>query len=59
VVLLVAASLSGCGELPLVKAVHEQCASTPEPQRKACEDAAYAHFYAIERSRLALERSGA
>lgn len=53
---VLALGVSGCDNLPLVKAVHAECAGTPEPDRKACEDAAYSRFYAIERQKLTLQR---
>ncbi|HEX9465177.1 MAG TPA: hypothetical protein VGB82_21450 [Alphaproteobacteria bacterium] len=42
--------MGGCDNLPLVKQVHQQCANAQDV--KACEDAAYARAYAIERQRV-------
>jgi hypothetical protein len=41
--------LAGCQELPMVQAVHQDCANAPDV--KACEDADYARRYAEERVR--------
>lgn len=41
--------LAGCEELPMVRAVHQDCANAPNV--KACEDADYARRYAEERVR--------
>ncbi|HEX9465178.1 MAG TPA: hypothetical protein VGB82_21455 [Alphaproteobacteria bacterium] len=53
---LSALGISACDDLPMVKAVHAECANTAEPDRKACEDAAYSRYYAIERQKLTLQR---
>ena len=48
--------LAGCEDLPMVRAVHQDCANAKDV--KACEDADYARRYQIERQRLKNTNNG-